>query len=97
MNILPAVSSGWTSRNPTVEIVVTVWYTASSTPYPSTVYPIVPAAITPSTRPSASWIRRTLLTRQFSRGSLRVAAQVPLAKNIAEPLLSRQARHGRQR
>ena len=36
VNIFPAVPSGCTSRNPTVVIVVTVWYTASRRPYPST-------------------------------------------------------------
>ena len=43
--IRPAPSSSWTSRNPTVVRVVTVWYSASSTDQPSsTTNPAVPTA-----------------------------------------------------
>ena len=41
-----AVPNGWTSLKPMVVMVVTVWYAASRSPKPSTVYPTVPTTNT---------------------------------------------------
>ena len=49
----PALSSSWTSRNPTVVRVVTVWYRASSTDQPSsTTNPAVPMTTASTMAPS---------------------------------------------